>query len=298
MRHAVVVSICALFCAPGLRAECDVARLSASLYKVEVESTDGSAARGSAVPVAPDRLLTNCHVTRQARRIDIVQPGRRWHATLAARDTEHDLCLLAVEGIHADPVSLVSSDGLHVGTQVCAAGFPHGGPLAVSEGRIEALHPYDHARVIQTSAAFNPGASGGGLFDQEGRMVGVLTFKAGSGGAYHFALPTEWAEALYAEAPTGAPRPGKEAFWERLGARQPNFMRAVALEAERNWRGLLDFARKWAKTDGSNPQCWISAALAHLHLREPHDASVAFQRAAAMDPDYAGTSAAAIAAGR
>lgn len=44
----------------------------------------------------------------------------------------------------------------------------------------------DGGRVVQTSADFDRGASGGGLFDRQGRLVGILTFKASSGGNFHF----------------------------------------------------------------------------------------------------------------
>jgi S1-C subfamily serine protease len=40
--------------------------------------------------------------------------------------------------------------------------------------------------VIQTSTAFTSGASGGGLFDEDGRLVGILTYRLRGASGYYF----------------------------------------------------------------------------------------------------------------
>lgn len=72
----------------------------------------------------------------------------------------------------------------------------------MSRGRIIGLHyECDGERVIQTSAAFDRGTSGSGLFDRQGRLVGLLTFKAKAGGNFHFALPVGWLRHMDMDAP-------------------------------------------------------------------------------------------------
>ncbi len=67
-----------------------------------------------------------------------------------------------------------------VGEEVFAIGNPHGlgwtyTPGGISQMRLQARGPMS-IRIIQTSAAINPGNSGGGLYDRNGRLVGINTW--------------------------------------------------------------------------------------------------------------------------
>lgn len=50
--------------------------------------------------------------------------------------------------------------------------------------------------LIQTTAAISPGSSGGGLFDQYGRAIGVTVGYLEGGQNLNFALPIELSERL------------------------------------------------------------------------------------------------------
>ena len=112
-----------------------------------------------------------------------------------------------------------------IGQFVYAVGYPNGGKLAISGGEVMGLHAYDGAKVIRMSAPFDHGASGGALLDRDGRLLGILTFKARAGGAYHFAVPVEWLAAK----PDATE--AEQAFWEGPRESQPYFLRALALES-------------------------------------------------------------------
>jgi len=105
---------------------------------------------------------------------------------------------------------------------------------AVHQGTVEGLYPFDGGNVIRTSATFDAGASGGGLFDEEGALVGLLAFKARSGARLHFALPADWAlpgttvSALFGPVASSTEH---IAFWERPHATQPFFLGHAILEA-------------------------------------------------------------------
>jgi serine protease Do len=86
----------------------------------------------------------------------------------------------------------------HVGDEVFAVGNPHGLGWTHSAGDIsqirrQTLGEYNF-RVLQTTAAINPGNSGGGLYDSEGRLIGINTFIAdkrfAEGLGFSIALPT------------------------------------------------------------------------------------------------------------
>jgi len=110
--------------------------------------------------------------------------------------------------------------------------------------------------VIRSSAAFTGGASGGGLFDEEGRLVGILSFRLPARTAYFFSMPVEWFSdqmldlSLYQPvAPLGEAR----SFWERPPPEQPFFMRATSLEAAQNWPELLRLTDAWVQAEPGNP---------------------------------------------
>ena len=216
---------------PSARAEMDrvdLMRIGASVLRVEAARLSGGFALGSAVVVGDGLAVTNCHVTREARAVDLVRGGVRWHVRAQAADVEHDLCLLRAEGLPMPAVALGPAEELQRGQQLTALGFTGGVLLQNSPGEVIGLYRLDGAPVVQTSSRFSSGASGGGLFDAAGRLVGILTFRQ-RGGAY-FAAPSEWlrrlidADAFHDIAPLPA---GTAAYWERPQASQPSFLRQL-----------------------------------------------------------------------
>jgi serine protease Do len=235
-----------LLAAPAVAApdRAALVQLAASIWKIEVQRIQGGYSLGSGVALAADQVLTNCHVTRDARAVFVVRGGQRWQAQAQAVDAEHDLCLLQVHGLGATAVALGGSDALRPGQPVTAFGYTGGLELAHSDGEVVALHRLDGGRVIQSSNAFTSGASGGGLFDARMRLVGILTFRLRGGAAHYFSAPIEWARALRDDPDRFvAVQPlAREplAYWQRPGAALPDFLRAAALNHEPRRNGPED----------------------------------------------------------
>jgi len=266
-------------------------RLSTSVLKVEVMRTQGGYSLGSGVVIGADRVVTNCHVTRDARLVSVLQGGLRLPAESQQVDAYHDLCLLHVRGIEGSrAVALGSAGRLTVGQVVTAVGHT-AGAFQGSSGEVLALHRMDGARVIQTSNFFSSGASGGGLFDADFNLVGILTFRLRGGNAHYFAAPVEWlARPRIDNEPVQQIGPlarGELAFWERLSDAQPTFLRAAALEVEGNWRGLQPLAADWTQLDAGDPEPWYLLGLALSRLEQPRDARIALECSLAIAPDYA-----------
>ncbi len=212
----------------------------ASVVKLRAVSADGEAKWGSAVVVAPGRLATTCHVTRRAATIEVARGGDRWIARAQAGSTIHDLCLLTVDGLDLPAVRTRAASDLAPGERVTAAGFEHGrDALATATGTVKGLYRYDGGMVVRTSAAFDFGSSGGGLFDEEGNLVGLLAFKARTGTDLRFALPAEW---IGADSIVGASfepidaAASALAFWERPAPNRPAFLGAALREARESAR--------------------------------------------------------------
>lgn len=227
-----------------------------SLVRVEARRAQGGFAFGSGVVVAPERVVTNCHVTRDAQAVYLVKGGLRWRAQAQLSDLERDLCLLWAPGLDATPADVSGSADLFLGQAVTAIGFGGGAGIQPVTGDIAGLYRHRGAMVIRSSAAFASGASGGGLFDEQGRLIGILTFRLPSKGPYYFSMPVDWIRDRILDldhygkvAPLGDGRP----FWELSRTEQPYFMRASALEAAQDWAELLRLTEAWRVVEPDNP---------------------------------------------
>lgn len=212
-------------------------RAGASVLKVEAERPQGGFSLGSAVVVAPERAVTNCHVTRDSSRVRLTRGELRLEVTAIAADAGHDLCLLHVPGLKAAAVARGRSAALRPGQPVTALGFTGGLGLQTSSGEVVALHSLDGAQVVQSTNWFTSGASGGGLFDDRTmQLVGVLTFRLRGGEVHYFSAPVEWiAPLLTAPAGPVAPLPADaRAYWQLPVQDQPAFLRDLAPESTAN----------------------------------------------------------------
>ncbi len=196
-----------------------IAQISVFVVKVHAHSADGKTALGSGVMVGPGEVATNCHVTRNADSI-VVRKGGIWLTVQSQRaNMGRDLCLLNVSAAAAPPAApLRSVADVAPGQTVYSVGFPGGAGSMFANGRIHGLHSFDGAKVIETTTGFNLGASGGALFDDQGRLLGLTTFRArGSRDSHFYAIPSDWLEDLRRQprAGRGAARRGAQAVLGR-----------------------------------------------------------------------------------
>jgi len=262
-------------------------KLASTVMKIEAYNPNGSTSIGSGVMVAPGILVTNCHVTRNATSIQVIKSGRRWNAEKQQGDVEHDLCLLYVPAATV-PVAQFGDEKLKVGQQVFAIGYVGGLGPRLSGGQVRALYDYDGGKVIQSTTPFKSGASGGGLFDEEGRLVGVVTFMSRLDQTYHFSLPVSWVSSNLetSKLQNVAPLHGEVAFWQRPYEREPYFLQAAALEASNKWGEMLELAEKWCVEESRNADSWLALGKAHQHLQQNDQAISAYRKAIMLERDY------------
>jgi tetratricopeptide (TPR) repeat protein len=261
-------------------------RLAPSVFVVETLDEKGSVvATGSGVALAPDLVVTNKHVIEDGVAWRIRQGSKAWPAMLSHLDADHDLCGLKAEGVRAAPVPVRASSTLSVGERVYAIGAPEGLELTLSEGLISGLRDYENGHVVQTSAAISPGSSGGGLFDVQGRLVGVTTFFLKEGQSLNFALPGEWVQALtsHSVSPDHKARTDSPAFqafqWAEYADRADD-----AGEYEKAVRGYRQAVR--LKPDSA--PLWSLLGIAYRQLHQYDQAVEALQEAIRLKPDDAG----------
>jgi serine protease Do len=200
-RNAAVASaVCLLAARAGaITPDAFYAKAAPSVWLVKTFDADGLALGvGSAVVIAPDTLLTNCHVLARAKRVSVRKEKAAHDAKLQYADVERDLCQLSVPGLGAPAVPVGDSDKVTVGQHVYALGNPTGLELTLSDGLVSALRKSDKGNLvlIQTTAPISQGSSGGGLFDENGRLVGITSLLAREGQNLNFAYPINWLKDL------------------------------------------------------------------------------------------------------
>lgn len=174
--------------------------LSNSIYAVYTkDKKDKVVASGSAVSVAPDKLATNCHVLDEGDHFTVGTENKEYKAELYS---EHgDLCIINVTDMKFTPVDIRPSKDVQIGESVYAIGNPEGFDKTISNGIISNKHDMHGIIILQTTAPISHGSSGGGLFDLNGKLIGITS------GAYvgddaqniNLVIPTELIQAALLE---------------------------------------------------------------------------------------------------
>jgi serine protease Do len=166
-------------------------------------------ARGSGFIVDADgTVVTNNHVVQNAKAVSVtLDDGTTLQARVIGRDPRTDLAVLKLDAGRTLPfIQLGDSARVRPGEWVIAMGNPFGLGGTVTAGIVSAsgrdigAGPYDD--FIQIDAPINQGNSGGPLFTQDGRVVGVNTaILSPSGGSIGigFAIPSDMVRTVVAE---------------------------------------------------------------------------------------------------
>lgn len=245
----------------------------------------GGLAYGSGVVVGENKVVTNCHVLRATKQPWVSRGEDTYPITTVKADAWHDLCLVSTHAMPFKSVKLGKSTTLKRGQEVAGIGHSNGVPAPLTaRGNVKGLYPDSPGNVIRTSAKFLMGASGSGLFDMEGKLVGINTFKtAGIGGSIHFALPVEWLDSLEKQPEiTTFPITGK-ALWEEEESKKPFYMQAAVPESRQDWPQLMAVAEKWTQAQPNTAEAWFVMGIAAENLKNTEQAELAFKKAAALD---------------
>ncbi len=110
---------------------------------------------------------------------------------------------LAILSTHLDPEDIAvahwdAEQHPHIGDDVFAIGNPHGLGWTHSAGQLSQIRRRQRGRfvykILQSTAALNPGNSGGGLYDKQGRLIGINTLtgdkRVAEGLGFSISLPT------------------------------------------------------------------------------------------------------------
>lgn len=231
--------------------------------------------QGSGVVIGKDRVVTNCHVLQEADSLKVSIGSEEYAASWIRTDPSRDICILNVEGIVASAINTRRMDDVKIGETVFAIGNPLGFGLSISAGLISSISPYRDEQVIVASTPLSPGSSGGGLFDTQGRLLGITTAILTMGQNLNIVLPAEWIAELSKRGiapPPPSVIPGPEPRWME---------EAQALQAV-NSPEFEKHVRKWRETQ---PKSALAAAYLGIVLNEknPTEAEAVLREAVRLD---------------
>lgn len=157
---------------------------------------------GSGVIISSDGYILTCaHVVSGASQITVTIGDTDYTATVVGKDDTSDVAVLKIDATGLTPATVGDSDSLSVGDSVLAVGNPLGQlGGTVTSGIVSALNrsvtiqgtsSTNTMSLIQMDASVSPGNSGGGLFNMNGELIGLVNAKSSSSDAegLGFAIP-------------------------------------------------------------------------------------------------------------
>ena len=157
---------------------------------------------GSGVIISSDGYILTCdHVVSGASNITVTIGDKDYPATVVGEDSTSDIAVIKIDADGLTPAIVGDSDKLAVGDNVLAVGNPLGElGGTVTSGIVSALNrsvsiqsssSVNTMSLIQMDASVSPGNSGGGLFNMNGELIGIVNAKSSSSDAegLGFAIP-------------------------------------------------------------------------------------------------------------
>ena len=142
---------------------------------------------GSGIIISQDGYILTCaHVVSGATSVKVQLNGsdETYDATIVGEDSTSDIAVLKIEATGLTPAVIGDSDKLAVGETTVAVGNPLGTlSNTVTQGIVSALNRQvtvedNDMTLIQTDTSISPGNSGGGLFNANGELIGVVNAKS------------------------------------------------------------------------------------------------------------------------
>jgi tetratricopeptide (TPR) repeat protein len=224
----------------------------------EIEAFDNHKmiARGTGFFINSTGLLaTNAHLIKGAADVIAKLPSGAFYQlrTFRSVDDAADIAILQFDGNETPCIKGIgNSDELETGDKVYAIGNPRGLLSTVSEGNVSnPRRPINGRIFIQFTSPISPGSSGGGLFNESGRAVGVTAAvqKGEDNQNLNFAVPINDLTAVIGG--QGNIRPGSPAHWVAQGSLADN---------RRQWDQAIAYYSQAIQLDPSYADAYIGLA--------------------------------------
>ena len=259
-----------------------------SVVKVHVANDKGNHGVGSGVVVAKNYIVTNCHVIANSQGIHVTKYGVSYSPDALIADWKSDLCILKFKFLELKPVTMTNTADVEYETDVFTKSYGGNAPRPGSSfGTIKAKFNYDGHQIIQSSASFMMGASGGGLFNYQGELIGITTFKTPGRSAFYYSMPVEIIEEMIVNGKeisvTAAP---ESAFWDTPEENQPYFMQVVSALNKKDWSKLMIISEDWVKSEPNADESNFHLGLANYHQNNEDTANKLFKKVVSQNKKH------------
>ena len=162
-----------------------IAQVEPKIVRIDCTVTGGLDSGSGTIVDARGYILTNAHVVAGATSIKVtLKDGTTLAATVVHSDTTADMAILKLTTTRTDfpVITFGTASDYALGDEIVAGGFPMGtmlpGPASFTQGIVSALRTYPNnagtpQAWIQIDVAVNPGNSGGCLFTETAKMIGI-----------------------------------------------------------------------------------------------------------------------------
>lgn len=137
-------------------------------------------AAGLALAVEPAAMVTTCEGVQAGSQIVVKMGPESLSATLAITDETLGLCRLLVPGAAFKPLPIASDDA-QAGQAIHVLGANDKGDLALTQGTVKQVRNTPAGPALELSMPIAAAGSGGAVFDELGRVVGIATRREGAG---------------------------------------------------------------------------------------------------------------------
>lgn len=110
---------------------------------------------------------------------------------ISKADFDSDRCVLETSEVLQTYVDIRESTGIAVGEDAYSVGSPSGLELTIANGIVYGKRMIGGVLYLQTTTPISKGSSGGGLFDDMGRLIGITTFYVDGGQNLNFAIAAD-----------------------------------------------------------------------------------------------------------
>ena len=155
-----------------------------SVVVIRVTTSSSSGAGSGVIYDSSGYIVTNYHVANETCKTISVQlyDGSTYEGQYIYGDELADLAVIKIDKTNCDYAVFGDSSALTYGDAVIAIGNPLGYGLSVTTGVVS--RPSESVTMgnatmtlLRTDAAVNRGNSGGGLFDLNGKLIGIVNAK-------------------------------------------------------------------------------------------------------------------------
>ncbi len=179
-----------------------ISKAEASVVKIICfDHMNNEIASGSGFIAYDDRtVITNYHVMEDAYICKISTDQDKTYEVESTLCYSKDLDIAIIrlkESTGLNVLKLGNSDEILKGENVIAIGSPLGIKNTVSQGILSGRIMESNMDVLQFTAAISSGSSGGALFDDDGKVIGITYASYINGQNLNLAIPIELADELY-----------------------------------------------------------------------------------------------------